>query len=87
MPSTPPMSTRDIASLSVDGMMSQPSSPTPFYFAPDVSLASDMSPGKGLQRSSRRISDISLLGTTDLGFRTPGYVGTLCYVDVTDRFW
>ncbi|KAF9022796.1 hypothetical protein BDZ89DRAFT_1070394 [Hymenopellis radicata] len=71
MPGTPPMSTRDIASLA-DGTASVPPSPTPHqrFYAPDVSLASDMSPGKGLQRSSRRISDISMLGT-DFGFKFP----------------
>ncbi len=70
MPGTPPMSTRDIASLA-DGSVSVPSTPTPQqrFYPPDISLASDMSPGKGLQRSSRRISDISMLGTSDFGFK------------------
>ncbi|KIY67001.1 hypothetical protein CYLTODRAFT_376891 [Cylindrobasidium torrendii FP15055 ss-10] len=67
MPTTPPPSTRDIASLSMDGG-SLPGSPSPsqqrfYHHSPDVSLAS----GMGLQRSSRRISDISMLGTSDFG--------------------
>ncbi|KAG7442714.1 uncharacterized protein BT62DRAFT_1079090 [Guyanagaster necrorhizus] len=68
MPETPLLSSRDISSL---GYGSVPGSPTPEYrFAsPDVSLIAD-SPGRGLHRSSRRISDISMLGT-DFSFKLP----------------
>ncbi|KAL0948006.1 hypothetical protein HGRIS_010628 [Hohenbuehelia grisea] len=74
MPETPPMSTRDIASISGSESPSPSGSPwlsSPTHhdrrlFTPDISLALDSSVGPGLQRSSRRISDISLLSTTDV---------------------
>lgn len=66
MPETPLLSSRDISSL---GYGSAPGSPTPEHrFAPDVLVGG--SPGRGLQRSSRRISDISMLGT-DFSFKLP----------------
>ncbi|ESK91833.1 calcium channel subunit cch1 [Moniliophthora roreri MCA 2997] len=68
-----PQSTRDISSM----YDSAPSSPTPDrrQFRPDMSpLSLDRlsisSPGSGLQRSSRRGSDLSML-SADLGYRYP----------------
>ncbi|PBK87237.1 hypothetical protein ARMGADRAFT_939192 [Armillaria gallica] len=67
MPETPLLSSRDISSL---GYGSAPGSPTPEHrFAPPDVLVGG-SPGRGLQRSSRRISDISMLGT-DFSFKLP----------------
>nr|GAT59750.1 predicted protein [Mycena chlorophos] len=65
IPVTPPPLSRDISS----GLYSTPSSPTPQrFFMPDVSLSSHAS---GLQRSSRRGSDISFMsGDLGHGFRS-----------------
>ncbi|KAK0201179.1 Ion transport protein-domain-containing protein [Desarmillaria ectypa] len=65
MPETPLLSSRDISSL---GYGSAPGSPIPEqrFVPPDVLVGS--SPGRGLQRSSRRVSDISMLGT-DFSFK------------------
>lgn len=80
MPATPPASTRDISSLGYDG--SAPSSPSPSqrFQPPDILLGS---PGSGLQRSSRRNSDISML-STDLGYKYPYVFADLCAHFLTD---
>ncbi|KAF7416082.1 calcium channel protein [Pleurotus ostreatus] len=78
LPETPPTSTRDISSAGYD---SPSPSGTPWQSTPpphhrsssaglDFSLALDTSPGAGLQRSSRRISDISLLSTMDVTLKS-----------------
>ncbi|KAJ7078435.1 Ion transport protein-domain-containing protein [Mycena belliarum] len=64
MPATPPNTTRDIATAGY----STPSSPTPQrFFTPDVSLASGT---PRLQRSSRRMSDISMLSGDITGYKS-----------------
>ncbi|KAF9039224.1 high-affinity cell membrane calcium channel [Panaeolus papilionaceus] len=63
MPSTPPMSSRDIASAGFG--YSSPSSPSPVdvrYSNPEYSLA-DISAGSRLQRSARRGSEWSMFST------------------------
>lgn len=81
LPETPPTSTRDISSAGYD---SPSPSGTPWQSTPpphhrsssaglDFSLALDTSPGAGLQRSSRRISDISLLSTMDVTLKSCVY--------------
>ncbi|KAL5522184.1 CCH1 [Sanghuangporus sanghuang] len=75
MPSTPPISTRDITLANRDsmGFFNEPSSPSPSlpspYHSPDLSITLD-SPskrGRGLQRN-RRVSDMSML-SADLGYQ------------------
>lgn len=77
MPSTPPISTRDITLANRDsmGFFNEPSSPSPSspspYHSPDLSITLD-SPskrGRGLQRN-RRVSDTSML-SADLGYQYP----------------
>lgn len=91
-PVTPPMPSRDISSYGMGGYYdSAPNTPSPRRVrqghARDASLTTDRlstvgSPsigGAGLQRSSRRTSDISL--STDLGYKSwvPGFL-----VETTD---
>ncbi|KAF8882238.1 Ion transport protein-domain-containing protein [Infundibulicybe gibba] len=67
LPETPPGSTRDISTGTFDGTFASPSLEQR-YSTPDVSLVPDIS-GARLQRSSRRISDISML-STDIGYKS-----------------
>lgn len=74
IPSTPPLSTRDVTLANRDsmGFFGEISSPSPSpYHSPDFSLASDTpsKSGRGLRRN-RRVSDISML-STDLGYQNP----------------
>ncbi|KAL4260461.1 hypothetical protein AB1N83_009638 [Pleurotus pulmonarius] len=78
LPETPPTSTRDISSAGYDSPSPSgapwQSTPPPHHRSSsaglDFSLALDTSPGAGLQRSSRRISDISLLSTMDVTLKS-----------------
>lgn len=65
-PVTPPSTTRDITSPGQHRYM-DPESPSPKYrgHSPEASLSSD-GPRSTLQRS-RRVSDVSMLSTADMG--------------------
>ena len=72
MPSTPPLTTRDVTLANRESMGFGDASPSPkSYQSPDFSLGSETpsKSGRGLRRN-RRISDMSML-STDLGYQYP----------------